>query len=109
MISKDFQNLQWLSSQPNVPRRKSGLLFLSRNELEHEELKRLQILGRANGESVRIIDREELKKLEPDLCLEEINSALLSPEEYVVDPFLLPLSNLVGHFQFKLRVQPQIT
>ena len=71
---------------------------MARNELELEELRRLEILGRANGESVRIIDREELRKLEPNLCLEEINSALLSPEEYVVDPFLLPLSNLVRHF-----------
>ena len=71
---------------------------MARNELELEELRRLEILGRGNGESVRIIDREELKKLEPDLCLEEINSALLSPEEYVVDPFLLPLSNLVCYF-----------
>ena len=54
------------------------------------------MLADQNDESVRIVDLEELKKLEPDLCTDEINSALFSPEEYVVDPFLLPLSNLVN-------------
>jgi L-2-hydroxyglutarate oxidase LhgO len=84
-----------LTSQPNVPRRKTGLLFLARNSEEHQELKRLEGLGLANGESVRIIDRDELGKLEPDLCLDEVDSALFSPEEFVVDSYLLPLSNLV--------------
>ncbi len=58
-------------------------------------MKLTQDLGLANGESVRIIDRDELRKLEPDLCLDEVDSALFSHEEFVVDPFLLPLSNLV--------------
>jgi glycine/D-amino acid oxidase-like deaminating enzyme len=53
-------------------------------------------LADQNRESVRIVDREELTKLEPDLNIDKIHSALLSPEEYVVDPFLLPLSNLVN-------------
>jgi len=63
---------------------------------EHKELERLKTLADQNCESVRIVDREELTKLEPDLNIDEIHSALLSPEEYVVDPFLLPLSNLVN-------------
>ena len=63
---------------------------------EHKELERLKTLADQNCESVRIVDREELTKLEPHLNIDEIHSALLSPEEYVVDPFLLPLSNLVN-------------
>ncbi len=63
---------------------------------EHKELERLKTLADQNRESVRIVDREELTKLEPDLNIDKIHSALLSPEEYVVDPFLLPLSNLVN-------------
>ena len=88
---------QWLQSQPNVPRRKSGLLFLARNGDERKELERLQARAQQNGEKVRIVEKAELMTLEPHLCLENIDSGLLSPEEYIVDPYLLPLSNLVKH------------
>ncbi len=87
---------QWLQSQPNVPRRKSGLLFLAKNLEEREELERLRARAEQNGEKVRLVEKEGLKELEPDLDLENIDSGLFSAEEFVVDSFLLPLSNLVN-------------
>ncbi len=50
--------------------------------------------GLENGEDVQVIDVKELEKIEPDLCQDGIVGALFSPNEYVVDPFLLALSNI---------------
>lgn len=85
-------NQEWLDSQPNVPRRRCGLLMVATNEEEFNTITDMEVKARANGEDVRIIkNKHELFKLEPHLALNEQDfvAALYSPEEYVVDPFLL--------------------
>lgn len=85
-------NAEWLNSQPNVPRRRCGLLMLAKNEEEFKTITDMEVKARANGEDVRIItSKQQLLCLEPNLALEENGfvAALYSPDEYVVDPFLL--------------------
>ena len=88
-------NPEWLEQQVNVPREKCGLLMIAKNDEELETIRDYQAKALANYEDVRIIDRHELFRLEPELEItSDVKAALYSPEEYVVDPFLLPLSNL---------------
>lgn len=88
-------NPYWLESQPNVPRRKTGLIMVAFTKEEVDTLLDMESKAVANGEDVRIIGCRELKVLEPNLAtVDKVLAALYSPEEYVVDPYLLPLSNL---------------
>jgi glycerol-3-phosphate dehydrogenase len=88
-------NQQWLDVQVNVPRRRCGLLMVAFNEEELNTIKDMEVKALQNGEDVRIIGYRELRSLEPHLeVASEAIAALHSPEEYVVDPYLLPLSNL---------------
>ena len=83
-------NKEWLDVQVNVPRQRCGLLMVAMNEEQFETITDYEIKSKANGEDVRIIGERELMKLEPDLSvISESVGALYSPEEYVVDPFLL--------------------
>ena len=43
---------------------------------------------------MRKIDVLEIQRMEPNLNTKDVKAGLYSPNEYVVDPFLLPLSNL---------------
>ena len=77
-------------TQVNVPRQRCGLLMVAMNKEQFETISDYEIKSKANGEDVRIIGERELMKLEPDLSvISESVGALYSPEEYVVDPFLL--------------------
>ena len=51
-------------------------------------------IGKANGEDIRKIEVTEIQRMEPNLKTDGIKQGLYSPNEYVIDPFLLPLSNL---------------
>jgi len=88
-------NIEWLDVQVNVPRQRCGLLMIAMNDEELKTVADYEVKSTANGEDVRIIGKRELMKLEPDLdIINQSVGAFYSPEEYVVDPFLLPLSNL---------------
>ena len=94
----------------NVPRRKCGLLMVARTEHEFQTIQDYHAKGLANGEDVTIIDRHQLKRLEPDLEMaDEPLGALYSPEEYVVDPFLLPLSNLYVALHYGCSLETKCT
>eukprot|EP00004_Rigifila_ramosa_P024651 TRINITY_DN7212_c0_g1_i1.p1 TRINITY_DN7212_c0_g1~~TRINITY_DN7212_c0_g1_i1.p1 ORF type:complete len:422 (+),score=50.64 TRINITY_DN7212_c0_g1_i1:140-1405(+) len=84
----------WLAQQPNVPRRRTGLIMLAFDAADLRYLQELKSLGAANGEVVDIISPAEVERREPGLCIEGVVGALYSPDEYVVDSFLLALSNL---------------
>ena len=60
------------------------------NEEQFDTIRDYEIKSQVNGEDVRIIGKSELMKLEPDLSVASKSvGTLYSPEEYVVDPFLL--------------------
>ena len=58
------------------------------------ELNSLYNIGKENGEDIRKITVTEIQRMEPNLNTDGIKLGLYSPNEYVIDPFLLPLSNL---------------
>ena len=60
-------NREWLNSQVNVPRKKCGLLMVAQNDEEFKTLLDYEVKAKVNGEDVRIINKCELKKLEPHL------------------------------------------
>ena len=83
-------NEEWINFQTNVPRKKCGLLMVAKSDEEFQTIIDYEIKAKVNGEDVRIIDKRILRQLEPDLEIPEtFKGALYSPEEYVVDPFLL--------------------
>ena len=51
-------------------------------------------IGKENGEDIRKIEVSQIQQMEPNLNTDGIKEGLYSPNEYVIDPFLLPLSNL---------------
>ena len=90
-------NQGWLDSQPAVPCIKRGMIYLARGEEEETELRNLLNLGKQNKEDkLREISLEELAKLEPYLCLAGVTAALFSPNEAVVDPWLLAMTHVYG-------------
>ena len=83
-------NKEWLEVQVNVPRQRCGLLMIAMNDEELKTVADYEIKSTANGEDVRIIGKQELMKLEPNLSItDQAVGAFYSPEEFVVDPFLL--------------------
>ena len=60
-------NSEWLNSQVNVPRKKCGLLMVAQNDEEFKTLLDYEVKAKVNAEDVRIINKCELKKLEPNL------------------------------------------
>merc|ERR1719367_1174921 len=68
--------------------------MIATNDEEFEYLIDIESKGRVNGEDIRILHKAELEIMEPNLNSQEIIAALYSPNEYLVDPFLMVLSNL---------------
>ena len=90
-------NQGWLDSQPAVPCVKRGMIYLAKGEEEEFEIRKLLDLGRLNKEEgLREISLEEVAKLEPFLCLDGVTAALFSPNEAVVDPWLLAMTHVYG-------------
>lgn len=88
-------NSEWLEVQANVPREKCGLVMVAMDDSQFEAILDIEAKSKVNGEDVRIITPEQLRLLEPDLeVASEAKAALYSPEEYVVDAYLMALSNL---------------
>src|SRR5208337_4487655 len=68
----------------DVPYKKLGKLTVAIEEEEIEELEKLMRQGEANGvEDLKIIGREEVKRLEPKV---EVEKALYSPSTGIVEP-----------------------
>ena len=74
------------------------------------ELNSMYKIGKENNEDVRKIDVSEIQRMEPNLNTTNIKAGLYSPNEYVVDPFLLPLSNLYTALELgcKLRTKSKV-
>ncbi len=74
-----------------IPFKKLGKLTVAITEEEIEELHKLMRAGEENGaEGLKLLDKEEVKKLEPNV---EVNEALFSPSTGIVEP-----DELMHHF-----------
>lgn len=95
---KAFLNIQGsrrmeaLSEELDFPYKRNGSLVLCFEESDREKLQELLERGRKNGvEELRILEREELTKLEPNIS-EEAVAALYAPTGGIVCPFGLTVA-----------------
>ena len=89
---------------------KCGSIYLAKSDEDMVELDSMYRIGKENDEDVRKIDVSEIKQMEPNLNTKGVKAGLYSPNEYVVDPFLLPLSNLYTALELgcKLRTKCRV-
>ena len=87
-----------------------GSIYLAKSDEDMVELDSMYEIGKKNNEDVRKIDVSEIQRMEPHLNTTNIRAGLYSPNEYVVDPFLLPLSNLYTALELgcKLRTKSKV-
>lgn len=79
--------MEELAKELDFPFRKNGSLVVCLNEEDRPNLKKLYERGVENGvEGLRIIEREELKRLEPNIADEAV-AALYAPTGGIVCPF----------------------
>lgn len=84
---KGHRMLPSICSELCVPYEEIGKLVVAKNEDEIPYLKKLKENGDRNGtRNLRIIDRGEMKKLEPNI---DATAALYSPTSAILDPFEL--------------------
>ncbi|RLI93351.1 MAG: FAD/NAD(P)-binding oxidoreductase [Candidatus Altiarchaeales archaeon] len=85
-----------------VPYREVGKIVVAKNEGEIKDLYKLKDNGDKNGvNELRIIDREEIKKIEPEV---EGIKALYSPTSAILDPFLLNIALAENALQNGVRI-----
>ncbi len=81
-----------LSRELDVPFRQNGSLVLCFREEEREKLQALYERGQQNGvPDLRILEQEELRKLEPNVSAEAV-AALYAPTGGIVCPFGLTIA-----------------
>ena len=79
-----------------IPYKKLGKLTVAIEEEEIEELNKLMKMGEDNGvEGLKFLDREDVKKLEPNI---EAEKALYSPSTGIVEP-----DELMNHFYAQIK------
>jgi L-2-hydroxyglutarate oxidase LhgO len=72
-----------LCPEHNIPHRKIGKVIVASDKKETAGLEKIFALGKNNGvEGLRIIDRDELRRLEPNI---RGHAALYSPETGIID------------------------
>ncbi len=89
---KGNEMMEQLSRDLDFPFRRNGSLVVCRSEKDLPELERLMKQGIANGvKGLRIIDRTELREMEPNIS-EEACAALFAPTGGIVCPFGLNIA-----------------
>lgn len=84
--------MEALSRELDFPFKRNGSLVLCFSETDRPKLEKLLEQGRQNGvEGLRIIGREELKSLEPNVSKEAV-AALYAPTGGIVCPFNLTIA-----------------
>jgi L-2-hydroxyglutarate oxidase LhgO len=85
-----------LCEKHRIPYKKLGKLTVAITEEETDELEKLMQQGQDNGvEGLKFLEREEVKKLEPNV---DVEKALLSPSTGIVEP-----DELMNHFYAQAR------
>jgi glycerol-3-phosphate dehydrogenase len=84
------RKLPELCRELDVPYEEIGKLVVAKNEDEVPYLEKLKSAGERNGtRGLRIIEREEVKRMEPKI---EAFAALYSPTSAILDPFELTIA-----------------
>ncbi|MDH7563711.1 MAG: NAD(P)/FAD-dependent oxidoreductase [Candidatus Bathyarchaeota archaeon] len=79
-----------------IPYKKLGKLTVAVEEDEIAELEKLMRMGQDNGvEGVKYLDKEEIKKLEPNI---DVEKALYTPSTGIIEP-----DELMNHFYLQAR------
>ncbi|MCK4491205.1 MAG: FAD-dependent oxidoreductase, partial [Candidatus Altiarchaeales archaeon] len=74
----------------DVPYQRVGKLVVAKDKSEVERLYKLKETGERNGvRNLKIIDREEMRRVEPNVVGVE---AMHSPDSAIVDPFILTIA-----------------
>ncbi len=84
--------MEQVAGELGVKYRRNGSLVIAFSEEEREELEKLLRRGQANGvRELRILEREELGKMEPNLS-ENIVCALYAPTGAIICPYELTIA-----------------
>lgn len=103
------EKMEALSRELDFPFRRNGSLVLCFAEKDRNKLEKLLEQGIANGvKELRIIEKEELQQMEPDISREAV-AALYAPTGGIVCPFGLTIAMAenaaVNGVEFKLETQ----
>jgi len=85
--------MEGICADLDVPYERCGTLTVALSEEERPALEALLARAGVNGVPARILEREELRALEPNISKEAV-AALLCPTGGIVNPFLLALHAL---------------
>lgn len=103
------EKMEALSRELDFPFQRNGSLVLCFAEKDRDKLEKLLEQGIANGvKELRIIEKEELRQMEPDISREAV-AALYAPTGGIVCPFGLTIAMAenaaVNGVEFKLEMQ----
>ena len=103
------EKMEALSRELEFPFQRNGSLVLCFAEKDRDKLEKLLEQGIANGvKELRIIEKEELRQMEPDISREAV-AALYAPTGGIVCPFGLTIAMAenaaVNGVEFKLETQ----
>ena len=103
------EKMEALSRELDFPFQRNGSLVLCFAEKDRDKLEKLLERGIANGvKELRIIEKEELRQMEPDISREAV-AALYAPTGGIVCPFGLTIAMAenaaVNGVEFKLETQ----
>lgn len=103
------EKMEALSRELDFPFQRNGSLVLCFAEKDRNKLEKLLEQGIANGvKKLRIIEKEELRQMEPDISREAV-AALYAPTGGIVCPFGLTIAMAenaaVNGVEFKLETQ----
>ena len=103
------EKMEALSRELDFPFQRNGSLVLCFAEKDRDKLEKLLEQGIANGvKELRIIEKEELRQMEPDISREAV-AALYAPTGGLVCPFGLTIAMAenaaVNGVEFKLETQ----
>lgn len=103
------EKMEALSRELDFPFKRNGSLVLCFAEKDRNKLEKLLEQGIANGvKELRIIEKEELQEMEPDISREAV-AALYAPTGGIVCPFGLTIAMAenaaVNGVEFKLETQ----
>lgn len=103
------EKMEALSRELDFPFQRNGSLVLCFAEKDRDKLEKLLEQGIANGvKELRIIEKEELRQMEPDISREAV-AALYAPTGGIVCPFGLTIAMAenaaINGVEFKLETQ----
>ena len=89
---KGSEMMETVAKELGVKYKRNGSLVIGFNEDDHAEIEKLLVRGQANGvRDLRILEKEELHALEPNLS-ETVTCALYAPTGAIICPYELTIA-----------------